>query len=1173
MNKPTLPSPQPVATPAVTDDLPRRLPFLSRRKFVNGSLLAVGTATLPACGGGDAVEEAPASTDGQLGIQSVRRSAAPAEAAVAVPDTATSKDLPGTPPGPVFTTLKVSTSQAGRFVYTATVLPLRGQVPAGAVLLSPDDPMLRSNVLSRWNDGSAAVVVASGVVNAQGAGETTLQIQAGSAASADTPLAAARIGRLVSSVRVELGALGTISFTDFSRPERIWWANGNALCARYRAKAPSHGTLEAVVDMHLLGDRVLVEVVVENAALDPAAPAKPVAASYTASVSVNGTAVATTASSGAPEGNHAAFRAWYAAHWVGGNPGVRAMQSHVDLQKHPLLFKCDRGGGSMAAYAGDAYTPWGAGRHRGGNMGNGGDHPSIGPLPQWEAQLLQTGAAEAARAVEASALSVLGFNVNYRDVASGLVPSFAQVAGRTMQSNWPVTYGPGDAMTWKVSHHPAVGLMAFVSRPSPVFIELAQKVALWNGTWSTWGGTPTGVFGRAYQMRGKAWCLRSLAHALFLTPDTLPWRAAAADSLAANVNHLDLYRQDARGKLNSTWESLPTMPETTFTWITGFSVPLWQHHYLVTELHKLASAPMLAAAAQSTANALADWAALQPVRWVNEQPNGGWRYVPYGSVIGRNATSIDSLPTWGEQQAWWMNGAVPPSLAGPWMATETVSTTAYTAFGANGVAGAYYPSYLWAALVAAVDRQLPGAAQAWATVQANVTNLDAWRAGFGSDPRWGSTPRSQGAPAITPIGGGGGGLNGDAWTPERDASGNVTQTSWNSVPRDRWVTVVGTRLAGLDAAVKAAVPGWRDYGVEAWDGVTDAWNGFAIDTAGSRMWLLGGGHAASSNNGLYRFDALKMAWAIESMPSDPTSWSTRYKSSPNGAPPNNGFTWNQEAADQTIARQTAGTWNFINDWYYDELPGDRQPTARHTYSSMVFVPESNEVVMICRRLWRFSLTDKRWTYKRMIRDTGELYMDGENVVAIYDEANRELLASSAGSSGVSRATGYALTQNTWTNWVSPWNIYAGVADVRVGRRVAAVQAPTAPGGGYGGNPGRYWEYDLDTRSTVRSGQLQFADGLALSDFAPANWFYDGAALTYLPSRNRYWLYTLMADSKMALLELDPTTTPWTARRLGAMPGAMPAPGKNLERKLVFLPALNAVLLCDKASRDMFLYRL
>jgi hypothetical protein len=408
----------------------------------------------------------------------------------------------------------------------------------------------------------------------------------------------------------------------------------------------------------------------------------------------------------------------------------------------------------------------------------------------------------------------------------------------------------------------------------------------------------------------------------------------------------------------------------------------------------------------------------------------------------------------------------------------------------------------------------------------------------------------------------------DVWTPGRDAAGAVNAASWAAVPKDRWLQIADTRLDALDAVVKAAMPGWADPGVEKWNGVTDDWNGMAVDTAGSRLWLTGGGHAGSANNGIYRFDAFKMAWAIEDLPSDTRVWSDAYR---NIGAAGGTYTGCAESTAVMQAKQAAGTLQPINDVFWDELFWDGKPTSRHTYSSLVYAPESNELVMICRRLWRYSLTERRWHYKRQIRDVPTLWMSGENMVAIYDEARREVLVSAAGSEGVYRATGYSLTDNRWTDWSSPWNIYAGIADVRVGRRVVIVQPGATPGGGYGAQPTRYWEYDLDTRRLVTSGTAQLGDGLLASDYAPANWFYDSSAVTWIPSRYRYWFYTLMAGG-MTLLEIDPSTNPWTIRRPSGIVGRVPAPGKNLERKMIHLPALNAVLLCDQAAKDLYLYR-
>src|SRR5262245_47877092 len=92
----------------------------------------------------------------------------------------------------------------------------------------------------------------------------------------------------------------------------------------------------------------------------------------------------------------------------------------------------------------------------------------------------------------------------------------------------------------------------------------------------------------------------------------------------------------------------------------------------------------------------------------------------------------------------------------------------------------------------------------------------------------------------------------DVWTPGRDAGGVVNLVSWNLVPLNRWIEVAGTRLDSLDSVVKAAVPGWKDYGNSSWNGVTDAWNGMAWDERAGleRGWFaVCGGHSDSSNDG------------------------------------------------------------------------------------------------------------------------------------------------------------------------------------------------------------------------------------------------------------------------------------------------------------------------------------
>ena len=724
----------------------------SRRRFVSLTGAWLGTVGLNGCGG-DGTDPTPVSGTTTPAAASIPPAAAPA------PPTVQSQIADSAPDavqadtglrGAAVGTLVIQSTTAGTYPYSATVMPMRGTVPAGSTIASPDEPNLRASVLSTYDDGSVALAVASGHVAVAANATASIRLQV-AAPDAQPKLTASAITALVQSIHIDFGTtLGAANVTDLGSPERVWWATPGTICARYRAAAAAPGisSLEAVIDVQAWPGRALVEIVVENCLMDSVRPVKPGAANYSAAtVSVNGRTVTTVNGNAAPDGNHAPFRSWYASTWVGGNPGLRVTHSPDDLQRHPLMWKTARSSAAdLSGYGNDSYVPWTSGRQRESNMGGTGDHASIGPLPQWEARALQSGDRRAWNATEVSALAVLGFNINYRDSGTGLVTTLAQIGTRAIASRtWPAHQpgGGGGRLEWELAHHPAVGLMAFVGRPSPVFIELAQKVALWCGSWSS-DSTPNwqgGVFGFWCQTRGRAWGLRSLTHATFLTPAGDAWRTSGLSAISLNVNYLDSFRNDSKAVLNTLWDGTPSNPRDFRGDIQGWQNSVWQVHYLICELHRTAACNLLAGSAQVALDALADWAALHAVRWVNEQPNGGWRYLPYETTMGQG-TPIMSQATWSAERNRPGNHTdAPPGVSGPWM-SHAGCPSAYAAYAAQTSASAYYPTYFWAALVAARERNVPNAATAWSTVQTGIANLPSWMDGFAIDPRWGATPRT-----------------------------------------------------------------------------------------------------------------------------------------------------------------------------------------------------------------------------------------------------------------------------------------------------------------------------------------------------------------------------------------------------------------------------------------------
>lgn len=413
-----------------------------------------------------------------------------------------------------------------------------------------------------------------------------------------------------------------------------------------------------------------------------------------------------------------------------------------------------------------------------------------------------------------------------------------------------------------------------------------------------------------------------------------------------------------------------------------------------------------------------------------------------------------------------------------------------------------------------------------------------------------------------------GSVVGNLWTPGRDASGRVNQISWDLAPVGRWLDVADTRLDALDAAVKSAVPGWQDPSTMRWNGVTDAWNGVAIDEAGCRAWwICAGGHADSANNGVYRFDAFNMAYAIESLPSSTTAWSAGYRTRASTGT----YTFCPESAAEAGARTTAGTLNPINDWFYDELFWDRKPTSRHVYSGVVYLPTTQELVMGVRRLWRYSITSGQWTYKRLPSDSQTANMGEENIVHFDQNAN-QLLMLASGSGGPWGNT-FDLTRQAWTGAAPPgtgWTFNAA-ADYRNGDVVTLFKWPENPIGGSYPSLGHYVSYNIVTRATLASGNVQFAGGLSAGTF---KFGQDTGGMVFVPSLNRYWTVLPAQAGGVIWCELDPTTTPWTLRPL-VQTGAVPALDGNaivIRRRMMWMPSLGAVAFLGSANKNISLYK-
>jgi hypothetical protein len=670
-------------------------------------------------------------------------------------------------------TLTLHPNITGTLPYMATAYPAEGHVPSGAILVSPDDTTLRSSVLSTWPDGSAQVVVLAGS-RAVTSG-VTQQIRLRPGLPSGPVLTPAFLAGLftANAIQVNFGTLLTLTSTQLANNyDRIWWQNPAVICCRYRLPITNRSPMEAVIDVHAFaGGRAFVEVVIENCRMSTASPVAPTAQSYTnATVSVNGSVIRTQSSTWPGGSTHQPFRSWYCSGWVGGDPGIRVTHDTASLMAHPAFFRNEKtsafnfdstvpeGGFYTTSqvsqtYGTDTYVPWAFGRHLWNGMGQTGGSSPIGHFPQWEARYVQTGNKNVANAVIQSALALMSFPVNYRDSSTNQPPTFAQLSGKSFGGGFPKTgsipfsnYTPYE---WDYAHSPAVGLMAFLCRPSPCFIELSQSVAAFQGM-----AYSDQLFRLYFETRARAWCFRNLAQATFLTPDGDAWKTSAKTNMAANVARFRTWETDPEQRLNVHFSYEPgwyrddgagSNPAT-------FGMALWMHHWLAVESNKAAWLKLLPTSDQAQLDAFADWCLAQPVRFINESAAGEWRYCgAYNHNIGTQngnpanegrATSIGMPSSWAGARAL-TKVESPPALSGQLYNLGTEEFTTYSVGWTSTHTPGNYSSMFMAALVAAVERGVSGAETAWSTFTTNVTNLAAFRDLAAQDARHNTWPRNK----------------------------------------------------------------------------------------------------------------------------------------------------------------------------------------------------------------------------------------------------------------------------------------------------------------------------------------------------------------------------------------------------------------------------------------------
>ena len=157
--------------------------------------------------------------------------------------------------------------------------------------------------------------------------------------------------------------------------------------------------------------------------------------------------------------------------------------------------------------------------------------------------------------------------------------------------------------------------------------------------------------------------------------------------------------------------------------------------------------------------------------------------------------------------------------------------------------------------------------------------------------------------------------------------------------------------------------------------ITVAWNGAALDSKRSRLIIWGGGHGDYFGNEIYALDLHSQAMVRLTDPSP-----------------------------------------YCNQAVCTEFLQDGQPTARHTYDGLTYVPETDQFMSMggalspcgngATRMWLYSFGTSKWLEKNTLGQNPD--WDGNGQLCVYDPVTKNVYFDDEVT--LSR---YTVSTNTW----------------------------------------------------------------------------------------------------------------------------------------------------------------
>ena len=384
------------------------------------------------------------------------------------------------------------------------------------------------------------------------------------------------------------------------------------------------------------------------------------------------------------------------------------------------------------------------------NMANVGAQAAIGPLSQWTATYIVDPDIRAYNWEMADEDAIGAYSIHFRDQATGQPLSvvqhpYATIAAwnnaYTMASGNPTTwgkdllpncvnnsvvtncttawFGTGNPYSFNTEHDPSIGYVAYMVTGSFYYLEELEFTASFLELWANpvYRGYSQGLMWAAESApRAKAWDIRNVGDAAYLTPDNAPLKTEFQTELANIVTE---FAAQTVNNPNASPLHLVTNWNYTVNGVPNSGAATWQDSFLTWEMGHLAEQGVPGAAA------LRDWKALFEVGLMTDalnDPTHGYCWLEASSYAPqfRDANQVQYTSF---SQVYQVNF---PSLYGLACNSPAMVTAMGTLAGQTWQAGEMigypssstgFPANMQIGIAMAADSSIANAQLAWQTFQ------------------------------------------------------------------------------------------------------------------------------------------------------------------------------------------------------------------------------------------------------------------------------------------------------------------------------------------------------------------------------------------------------------------------------------------------------------------------